>query len=1049
MALDLGTMYAKVELDRRDYQQGMKEIPQQAQTAFKRVASLAGTYLTARAIFGFVREGVNEFSILQEACNKFDAVFGKIPHTAAQVEKELRNTFKLSEQTSRNMLSGIADQLQAFGMSAEKSLSMARRAAERGIDLASFKGGSQQDAVDSIAAALTGETERMKRYGVVINQGTAAFNDRVKAIRQATGATEQMAKAEAIMAMILEQSKNAAGDYLRPGATIAQTKMDIAENTRKATAAMGEELAKGVHPLLQGYNELLTKFNELDPASRRLTMNLAGLTGGLALLKTDTGKSLNKGIANALKALLSAGNGPDVKKQEEERVRQVQQAEEQQELIQRQAAARRELLEAKRHQVELQNRLKEQAAAVRAAEAKVAAEAKAARETAISETTAAQAVVVAEKTKELAAARSSATRIALENRRHQAEVKNQLEMQAFILRSAQNRLSSLQSSGAPKAEIRSQSSTVAAESRAYDSLARSMNQANKAAEESLAKAKAARAAEIAGIETVKQRSAAEIAKAGNTAKASAASVAALRQEQAALASLRTQAHQAALAVDAKRAASLDAAAAASMNATATRTQYAMTTALNVAMRPASGLLAGIAGGLRAAGVAAKGFLASLGPLGWAMLAFSVVQAIFDKIGASEEKAAAKAREAAQAAAAAVEQNDQSNRKAAEAMTRLQELASFDRLNGSEMSEARRLMDELGLSYEKDGVRIDEHNRKLVAEKKSLAELIKQRKEQLRLDRIRALYAEKKANEAALVNKESAHEDNKRLINRNREIDAEMLRLYRGEDDPGETKDEKNKKEHQQSEAQRRELEQLKAARDNIRFNAASDDPAEQIRLLDEQLAKLREIQRESVGNRKEADYTEEELKRQREIVELEAKRAELRKQSAKSFEEERRNDEKYRRERAEKQQDKQLDRQLNRLEREGDRESAGRLIQNQLKAAREQASRLREEYAWIVADAESDGNLTAEEQRRIDAARENMRKAEENEERWSDRAYDHEQGDKKERETTGSWSAALLQAMLGPSKPEEETAKYTKKNYEETRKLNEKMTGQQEEKYTE
>ena len=62
MALDLGTMYAKVELDRRDYQQGMKEIPQQAETAFKQVASLAGKWLSAQILVGGLNDWQKEFS---------------------------------------------------------------------------------------------------------------------------------------------------------------------------------------------------------------------------------------------------------------------------------------------------------------------------------------------------------------------------------------------------------------------------------------------------------------------------------------------------------------------------------------------------------------------------------------------------------------------------------------------------------------------------------------------------------------------------------------------------------------------------------------------------------------------------------------------------------------------------------------------------------------------------------------------------------------------------------------------------------------------------
>lgn len=366
MSFNLGVIGTAVTLDTSDYDRKMAGLPETAESNLKKVAGAISAYLSARALFGFAREVTNEFAVLQEACNKFDAVFGTIPETAAHVERELRKTFKLSEQTSKNMLSGIADQLQAFGMSVPQSLAMARKAAERGIDLASFKGGTQQDAVDSISAALTGETERMKRYGVVIQQGNEAFTARIKAVQAATGATEQMAKAEVIMEQILEQSKNAAGDYLRPGATLAQTKMDIAENTKRATAAMGEELAVGIHPLLQGYNALLTGFNEADPATRKLIMTTAALTSGLVLLQTGFGKALNAKIAYTAQYAL---NG----KAAQLEAAAVEAAEKQKELAAARSAASREALEKRRHLLEMQNAVKEAAAVVQAERVKRAA----------------------------------------------------------------------------------------------------------------------------------------------------------------------------------------------------------------------------------------------------------------------------------------------------------------------------------------------------------------------------------------------------------------------------------------------------------------------------------------------------------------------------------------------------------------------------------------------------------------------------------------------------------------------------------------------------
>ena len=158
MSLDLGVMSAAVTLDDADYRRKLSGMEAASEGTFKRIAQFAAGYLTGRALIGFAQAGVQAFADLETASWNFDQVFKKIPRAAAEAEAEMRSTYKLSETTSKTMLSTAADQLQAFGFSAEKSLELARKASQRGIDIASFKGGNQAEAVNAIVSALTGQT---------------------------------------------------------------------------------------------------------------------------------------------------------------------------------------------------------------------------------------------------------------------------------------------------------------------------------------------------------------------------------------------------------------------------------------------------------------------------------------------------------------------------------------------------------------------------------------------------------------------------------------------------------------------------------------------------------------------------------------------------------------------------------------------------------------------------------------------------------------------------------------------------------------------------
>ncbi len=313
MAYDLGAVGAAVTLDTDEYNRKMAGLPQTAENSFRKVAELAAVYLSFRAVLSFVKTATMSFSALENAAWNFDQTFRAIPGTAAEVEQKMRTLYQLSEQTSKGMLSSVGDQLQAFGMGAEASLLKAKEIAERGIDLASYKGGNQADAVSDISRALTGETEGMKKWGVVIRQGSKEFENMVEKIQQTTGATFELARAEAIFEIILDQTANAKGDYLKEGANIAQTLTNIRQKTLEATSSMGAHLSGGVRPLLEGYDALLGKFNALDPSSQKILMQLAAMSAAMILLHTSTGKALNAKIALAAAKLSGGGEGVQAK----------------------------------------------------------------------------------------------------------------------------------------------------------------------------------------------------------------------------------------------------------------------------------------------------------------------------------------------------------------------------------------------------------------------------------------------------------------------------------------------------------------------------------------------------------------------------------------------------------------------------------------------------------------------------------------------------------------------------------------------------------------
>ena len=195
-------------------------------------------------------------------------------------------------------------------------------------------------------------------------------------------------------------------------------------------------------------------------------------------------------------------------------------------------------------------------------------------------------------------------------------------------------------------------------------------------------------------------------------------------------------------------------------ATATAQYRSMSAALPSVLQAiaASSTLAGKANvfmsmSFRQAAASAKAFFASLGPVGWAILAIGVAieatMAIIDYYNGNLEENARKAGEAADATADATRKNAEYNQQQVGAMDRLQELQRYEFLNNHERQEAIQILTLLGIAYDENGRSIDEMISRQGAERRSLAELIAMRKEELKQRRIAYLQEQIQKNRDAI------------------------------------------------------------------------------------------------------------------------------------------------------------------------------------------------------------------------------------------------------------------------------------------------------------
>lgn len=223
-----------------------------------------------------LKEGFDESVNLNESLNRTRQIFGD---ASAEIEAFAANSVEALFSTGSAALRAAGD----FGIFGRAAGLQGRELADFGIslttlatDLASFNNTEVDDAVTALAAALRGETEPIRRYGVLLNQAVLqerAFNEQI------TETNRVLTPAERVLAAyseILAQTTVAQGDA-------ARTANDFANSSRRAAAA-SVETAASIAGALVPIAEFFTNFSFV--VLPRITDFIEGNVGpGLEILR--------------------------------------------------------------------------------------------------------------------------------------------------------------------------------------------------------------------------------------------------------------------------------------------------------------------------------------------------------------------------------------------------------------------------------------------------------------------------------------------------------------------------------------------------------------------------------------------------------------------------------------------------------------------------------------------------------------------------------------------------------------------------------------------
>jgi hypothetical protein len=257
----------------------------QAQTGLKGLAGTMKNLLGPAAIGAGIAiaglatkiavDSIGAASDLVETQNKVIQIFGE---SSDAILAFADNSAVALGQTKQEALDGAATFAlfgKSAGLSGEALVGFSSQLVGLSADLASFNNSSPQEAITAIGAALRGEAEPLRRFGVLLDDATLKARAMEMGIYAGTGSLTQQQKVLAAHSEILAQTTTQQGDFARTSDGLANSQKILQAAVDNLTTAFGTGLLTGFEKAAGGATDLAKKLKDLEDDAEKAGATLA------------------------------------------------------------------------------------------------------------------------------------------------------------------------------------------------------------------------------------------------------------------------------------------------------------------------------------------------------------------------------------------------------------------------------------------------------------------------------------------------------------------------------------------------------------------------------------------------------------------------------------------------------------------------------------------------------------------------------------------------------------------------------------------------------
>lgn len=287
----LASINIKFKVDLSELSTGMQNAMRQFDKVGQKMQSV-GRDMSAFITLPILAAGgaaVKLASDFEESTNKVDVAFKSSSGEVKGWAKTTLDSFGIAEGSALDMASLFGDMATSMGLTRPAAAKMSTSLVGLAGDLASFKNIGIDEATTALNGVFTGETESLKRLGVVMTEANLAQFALSQGITKQIKDMSQAEKVQLRYNYVMEQTKNAQGDFARTSGGAANQTRTLGEILKEIGATFGKIILPYFTKAITYVNEVAKKFKDLSTETKTVIVVVSGLAAAIGPLLFSIG----------------------------------------------------------------------------------------------------------------------------------------------------------------------------------------------------------------------------------------------------------------------------------------------------------------------------------------------------------------------------------------------------------------------------------------------------------------------------------------------------------------------------------------------------------------------------------------------------------------------------------------------------------------------------------------------------------------------------------------------------------------------------------------